>query len=116
MRVKIVIANPADLARRAEMELLVDTGALLSMVPGEALERIGIRPHSRRTFRLADGSHMDRELGSAHFCWNGYEGAAPVVFGRAGDEPVLGVVTLEALGLRVDPVNERLEPMELLMI
>lgn len=112
----MVIANPAEPERREELELLADTGALLSMVPAEVLEGIGLRPTTKRTFRLADGGRMEREVGGASFTWNGYEGLSPVVFGGPEDEPLLGVVTLEALGLQVDPVNERLEPMELLMV
>jgi len=116
VRVKAVIANPAAPERREELELLADTGALYSIVPAEVLERIGVRPHGTRAFRLADGARMEREIGGASFHWDGYEGLSPVIFGEADDEPVLGVVTLEALGLEVDPVGERLRPMELLLI
>jgi len=41
--------------------------------------------------------------------------AAPVIFGRRGDASLLGVVTLEALGLRLDPLRRRLRPLRLMI-
>jgi len=38
------------------------------------------------------------------------------VFGEAGADALLGAFTLEGLGLGVDPVNQRLVPVELLLI
>lgn len=115
-KVKVKIYNPADRTRFAEVELLVDTGALLSMVPRKILEGIGIKPTRRRRFRLADGRTIEREVGAAIFEVEGYEGAAPAVFGEEGDAAVLGVVSLEAMGLEVDPVTGKLKPMELLLV
>jgi hypothetical protein len=43
-------------------------------------------------------------------------GAAPVVFGDKGDFPLLGVTTLEALGLLFDPVHQELKPLPLMML
>jgi hypothetical protein len=42
-------------------------------------------------------------------------GAAPVIFGRRSDASLLGVVTLEALGLRLDPLRRRLRPLRLMI-
>ena len=115
-RVKVRIYNPADGSRFAEAELPVDTGALLSMVPRRILEGIGIRPTYKRTFRVADGRAIEREVGAAIFEVEGYEGASPVIFGEEGDAAILGVVSLEAMGLEVDPVTGKLRPMELLLV
>jgi hypothetical protein len=38
-----------------------------------------------------------------------------VVLGHPGDEPLLGVVTLEELGLVLNPFNRRLQPMRLML-
>jgi hypothetical protein len=43
------------------------------------------------------------------------EGHTPVVLGHPGDEPLLGVVTLEELGLVLNPFNRRLQPMRLML-
>src|SRR2546430_13681538 len=45
------------------------------------------------------------------------EGHSPVVLGQPGDaEPLLGVVTLEILGLVFDPFRRVLHPMRALMV
>jgi hypothetical protein len=41
----------------------------------------------------------------------GAAGAAPVISGRRGDTGLLGVVTLEALGLQLDPLRRTLRPL-----
>ena len=44
------------------------------------------------------------------------KGAAPVIFGEEGDEPLLGATTLESLGLVLDPFKRRLIPMRMLLV
>lgn len=38
-----------------------------------------------------------------------------MIFGRRGDSNLLGVITLEALGLRLDPLKRQLRPLELMI-
>jgi len=54
------MANPAKPKRAVRLEFLVDSGAVYSVVPARVLRRLGIKPHSRRTFILADGSQITR--------------------------------------------------------
>ena len=61
------MANPADPAGRELVEFLVDSGAVYSFVPRDVLARLGIAPHSRQRFRLADGSTIKRDRGDALF-------------------------------------------------
>ena len=112
---KARICNLRDWTRFQEKELLVDTGAVYSMVSRVTLEQIGVKPRRRR-FRSANGQEFEREVGMAVFDYEGIITTAPVIFGEEGDEEVLGVLTLEGLGLQVDPVTGQLRPMELLMV
>ena len=43
-------------------------------------------------------------------------GAAPVIYGEEGDDPLLGVTTLEALGLVLNPFTRELYPMRMLLV
>jgi hypothetical protein len=43
------------------------------------------------------------------------EGHTPVILGEAGDEALLGVVTLEILGFVLNPFNRTLQPARLLL-
>ena len=49
----------------------------------------------------------------------GYEDAeegVTVIFGAAEDPPIMGVTTLESLGFEVDPVGEKLNRVEMLLL
>jgi predicted aspartyl protease len=109
--VAVEIASAARPARRARLTLLVDSGAAYSVVDGNTLRRLGIRPMGNRTFILADGTEITRRVGAALFRFRGHEGASTVIFGEPGDAALLGVVTLEELGLVLDPMRREIRPM-----
>ena len=111
--VRVTVGNPADSARSRELEFLVDSGAIYSVVPREVLEELGITPAGVERFRLADLTRIEREVGNASFTFRGKTRHSPVMFGEPGDATLLGVITLEALGLMLDPVRQELRPMEL---
>ncbi|MBM4037497.1 MAG: aspartyl protease [Planctomycetes bacterium] len=92
---------------------LLDSGAVYSVVQGEVLRRLCIRPYRTRTFHLADGHEIERKIGDAYFEYRGVGGAAPVIFGEPGDSNLLGTTTLEALELVLDPFKRELRPMTL---
>jgi len=109
------IANPARPRRSAKLKFLVDSGALYSVVPARVLRRLGIKPGKTKTFILADGTEVKRSLGQALFRLNGDEGASPVIFGETGDSVLLGIVSLEALGLILDPLKRELRPLPMML-
>lgn len=113
--VKAAIANPANLRRTAKLTFLVDSGAIYSLVPRERLRRLGIKPHSTLTFTLADGTEVKRRVGDAVFFFDGKRGASPVIFGERGDSTLLGSVSLEALGLMLDPIQRVLRPLPMVL-
>jgi predicted aspartyl protease len=93
--------------------MLVDSGAISAVVPADVLRKIGVRPHGRESFSLADGSSVERDVGSAFFELGDKRGAAPVIFGEPGDSSLLGAIALEALGLMLDPLKREIRPMKL---
>jgi len=105
------ISNPARPERGVRVEFLIDTGALYSVIPGSVLCKLGIKPHSRRPFILADGSQITRRIGDVLFCFDDHRGASPVIFGQADDSVLMGSVSLEALGLMIDPLKRELRPL-----
>ncbi len=90
------------------VEALVDTGAIYTWLPASILQEMGVRPRFRRPFITADGRQIERDMATVYVRINGREHATPCIFGDEGSQPLLGVVTLEELGLGVDPVNRRL--------
>ncbi len=111
--IKAWIANPLSPAQRQKREFLVDRGAMYTVVPRAVLSALGIAPHSQRTFTLADGREVTWGVGDAVFTIGDRQGASPVVFGEDRAHALLGVVTLEALGLGLDPLRKALIPIPL---
>jgi clan AA aspartic protease len=113
--VDIEVANPADPKSRVKVRLLVDSGATLSVISGRVLRNLGIRPHSKRSFILANGESIERQIGNADFVYQGQHGASPVIFGKPGDSDLLGMVTLESLGFLLDPLRRELRPLPMML-
>jgi clan AA aspartic protease len=113
---KLVVKESRRSRRKAAVRFLIDSGAVYSLVPTPILRRLGIRPHRSVEFALADGTTITRQVGDAYFEYQGEGGAAPVIFGEQGDEPLLGATTLESIGLVLDPFKRRLVPMRMLLV
>jgi predicted aspartyl protease len=88
---------------------------MYSVVPALVLRRLGIKPGKAKSFILADGTEIKRSLGQALFRMNGDEAASPVIFGEKGDSTLLGSVSLEALGLMLDPFKRELRPLPMML-
>ena len=113
--IETTVANPRNPKRSKRLSLLVDSGAVYSVVPRSVLNEIGVKPHSTKTFTLADGSEIKRSIGDLLFKLNGHQGASPVIFGEKGDSALLGMVSLEALGLLLDPIRRELRPLPMVL-
>jgi len=125
VRVDIAVLNPRTGARSEAMTALADTGATLTVVPGEVLQRLGVQ--KLRTVSLvfagdpllptATGRRRraERGVGDAAVAVNGESVPCRVVFGESGDAVLLGLTVLEMLGLAVDPVQRRLVPTDFLL-
>ncbi len=113
--IQATIANPARPKKGARLKFLVDSGAAYSLVPTAVLRRLGIKPRTKRTFILADGTSVERRMGHALFRYDGQEGASPVIFGEKGDSILLGTVSFGALGLILDPIRRKLRPLPMVL-
>ena len=105
--VPIEVGNPEG-EDFQQVEALVDTGATFTIVPASILHRLGVAPQKSGEFELADGSLHRYGLGETTLCVNGEDVWSVVVFGDEGVGSILGAVTLEILGLAVDPAKKRL--------
>ncbi len=113
--VKVTISNPGDPSLSTTIDCLVDTGAAYSQIPGSLLESLGIAPFDRRPVVFADGRRGSCPVGRAEFVVNGRQTPALVIFGDEAALPLLGAMTLEGLGLGVDPLGRRLVPIDVPM-
>lgn len=111
----LAVSHPCDsefdLQRSRPVTFLIDSGAIYSVVPQTVLSELGIVPYSVERFSLADVTKISRQVGQAAFTYQGKTRVSPVVFGEEGDATLLGVMTLDALGLVLDPLKRELRPM-----
>ena len=72
-----------------QVEALVDTGATYTVLPAEALVRLGIQPIETVSFELADDRIVEYQVGEARVRLDGRERTTLVVFGPEGSAPLL---------------------------
>ena len=91
-------------------EVMVDTGAITTVIPRNILEGLGIQSTKRETFEYASGERVELDMAQAWARVEGRETYTWVIFGEEGVTPILGAYTLEGVFLAVDSYNERLVP------
>lgn len=94
------------------LEALVDTGSAYTIVPRSTLETLGCAPSRSQRVRLADGPGDEWPLALVEIECEGRRTVTPVLGAPPAASVLLGVVTLEELGLGIDPVGRRLVPVE----
>jgi len=115
VKVRAKVWNIENPTLSREVELLAGTGAIYTVLPSSLLKELGIRAIGRRKFKLANNEVVERDIGLAGIEVEGRFTYTIVVFGEE-NVYLLGVTTLEELGLEVDPVRGVLVPMELLLM
>jgi len=108
-------ANPFDPKREKTLRFLVDSGAVYTVIPATELKALGIAPTGERTFFLANGQPIKRRTGEARIRLDGESATCVVLFGQKGDSTLLGVTTLENLGLIFDPIRQKLMTLPMLI-
>ena len=73
-----------------------------------------LKPARALEFTLADGSTITRQVSECRIELAGRSATSPVVLGEDDDGPLLGAVTLETLGLMVNPLSRRVIPISTL--
>ena len=101
--------------KQASVRFLVDSGATYTLLPHQVWQEIELTPKRSVTFTLADGTTVEREVSECHLALPQGEAHTPVILGQPGDEALLGVVTLEILGLVLNPFTRTLQPMRMLL-
>ena len=97
------------------VRFLVDSGAVYSVVRRVDWKALGLRSDRELEFVLADGTTLQRGVSECTFELEGRRATSPVVLGQTEDESLLGAVTLESLGLMLNPLNRTLQPMRMVL-
>ncbi len=107
-KVNVIACNPQrEASTTPAIEVLVDTGAELTWLPAELLQKIGVQPRRKRTFQTATKQLIERDVGYAILRAEGFETTDEVVFAQPTDLNLLGVRTIEGFGVMVDNIAHR---------
>ena len=101
-----------DGTRSLDLNGLVDTGASYTLIPAALLDDLGVVRRQTLTFKLADGSTQEFDIGWAEMELEGRTNPVHVVFGPE-NRVLLGAMALEAFALAADAKNHRLIPADL---
>jgi clan AA aspartic protease len=101
--------------QQEQVNFLVDSGAKYTLLPEANWTALGLSPRRRLTFTLADGTQIERDVSECYIELPQGEGHTPVILGVPGDEAILGVVTLEELGLVLNPFQRSLQPARMML-
>ncbi|MFN2425903.1 MAG: retroviral-like aspartic protease family protein [Candidatus Binatia bacterium] len=102
--------------RTRTVEMLVDSGAVWSLLPTADWRALGLKPQRKYRFALADGTVIERSVSDCRFNYEGDEAPSPVILGEDEDVALLGAVTLESLALVLNPMKRTLHPMRLMLM
>ncbi len=109
------VQRPDGRGQRQRLRFLADSGAVYTVLPENSWKRLRLRPTRAAEFVLADGSVISRGIAEARFTITGQTATSPVVCGEGDDGPLLGAVTLETLGLMLNPLSRDVLPMKLIL-
>ena len=101
--------------KKVPVRMLVDSGAAYSLLAEKEWMAIELQAVRKQAFSLADGTMIERDVSECRLLLPQGEATSPVILGQAGDEPLLGVVTLEIMGLVLNPFNRTLQPMRAIL-
>lgn len=98
---------PDMLVRRAKVDAVADTGAVLMLVPQDMVESLGLRRLGKIIVTLADDRRVELErAGSLSVTVAGRTCSTDCLVGPPGCETLLGQIVLESLDLIVDPLRQ----------
>jgi predicted aspartyl protease len=109
-KAKLRVWNPGAPGTVEEIVAMVDTGAAFSWIHRERLERLAPEFLRRIGFRAIDGSIIERDTVAVWVGSDGFRAPDIVVVAEPTDMEVVGMHTIEGLGMAADPVQKKLIP------
>jgi clan AA aspartic protease len=101
--------------KQVTLKLLVDSGATYTLLPQQVWRDIELEPMDSVKCILADGTEVERRVSECLIALPQGRRHTPVMLGEKDDEALLGVVTLEILGLILNPFSRTLQPMRMML-
>lgn len=97
--------------RALEIDAVVDTGAVMMLLPHEAAEALGLESRGTVIVQLADDQKIELvRAGGILLTIAGRQMTADCLIGPPGCESLIGQIVMESLDLIPDPVKRTLTP------
>ena len=100
-----------DRVRSQRVDVVVDSGAVMLVLPQDLVEALGLRMLRKAIVTYADERKEERDVaGVVSVSVAGRSVETNCVVGPPGSEPLLGQIVLEEADLLIDCANQRLIP------
>ena len=123
VRIKVELENDGDLflcgegkidaneVRRIEIDALVDTGAVMILLPQDMIETLGLKKVDRTIVALANDEKVEMDIaGTLSLTSCGRIMKTDCLVGPPLCEPLIGQIMLERLDLIIDPLKQTVTP------
>ncbi len=108
------LSNPTT-GLEAKVRALVDTGATFTVIPWETHEKLDFKIVGKKRVETAKGStELDESFAVIEI--GKKRGATPILISKDLKDVLIGVLSLEALGLIVDPTTGELKETRILLL
>lgn len=102
-------------AQEVKVTALVDTGATFTIIPLWVHEKLNLKIIGKRRIETAKGeTELDESFALVEM--EGKHAVTPVLISRELKDVLIGVLTLEALGLTIDPTTGKLKETRILLL
>jgi len=103
-----------DRKRVVDVDAVVDTGATLTVVPRRLAERLSLKV-TGKTLAETGAGRVESDRSRVWIEIMGRSEVVPVLISDTIDKVLIGVTTLEVLGLQVDPITGKLKEWTILL-
>ena len=123
IKVKVSLENDGDIflwqrkqlqkkaIRKVELEALVDTGAVMILLPQDVVEMLGLQIIDKAIVTLANEEKIELDVvGTVSLMIMNRKMKTDCLVGPPQCEPLIGQIVLERLDLIVDPLKRTISP------
>jgi len=108
---RVKVTNFKDPSKSIEIEAIIDTGATMSVLPMDLIQKLGLEKIDEVNVRYADNSVKRKEV----YGWvileiAGGKAVFDVLAESEGAQPLIGQIVLERLDLVIEPSTRKVIP------
>jgi len=113
--VDLEITNPERPELQIRHKALIDTGTTYTVVPRDVYSKLGLKIEGSKAMKTASDSDV-LDMSYSRISIDGKSGVSTILVSDKLDQVIVGVVTLETLGLTIDPTTGQLNEVEALLL